>query len=71
VCGAQVRSASPLQCTYVGLARTIYIRLTYGTFGREITKCTVIYGVYIRFWPTLHICLSVVLLQYVLHSVFL
>jgi len=22
-------------------------------FGREITKCTVIYGVYIRFWPTL------------------
>ena len=22
-------------------------------FGREITKFTVIYGVYIRFWPTL------------------
>ena len=24
-------------------------------FGREITKYTVIYGVYIQFWPTLHI----------------
>jgi hypothetical protein len=42
--------------SYVGLARTIYIRCIYGTFGREITKCTVIYGVYIRFWPTLVIC---------------
>jgi hypothetical protein len=27
----------------------------YGIFGWEITKCTVIYGVYVRFWPTLHI----------------
>jgi len=27
----------------------------YGIFGREITKYTFIYGVYIRFWPTLHI----------------
>jgi len=36
-----------------GLARTIYIRCIYGIFGREITKYTVIYGVYIRFWPTL------------------
>jgi len=35
------------------LARTIYIRGIYGIFGREITKYTVIYGVYIRFWPTL------------------
>jgi hypothetical protein len=25
----------------------------YGIFGREITIHTVIYGVYIRFWPTL------------------
>jgi hypothetical protein len=25
----------------------------YGIFGREITKYTVIYGVYIQFWPTL------------------
>jgi len=29
----------------VGLARTIYVRFTYGIFGREITKYTVIYGV--------------------------
>jgi len=35
------------------LARTIYIRCVYGIFGREITIYTVIYGVYIRFWPTL------------------
>jgi hypothetical protein len=41
---------------YVGLAKTIYIRCIYGNFGREITKYTVIYGVYIRFWPTLVIC---------------
>ena len=27
----------------------------YGFFGWEITKYTVIYGVYIRCWPTLHI----------------
>ena len=38
---------------YVGLARTIYIRCIYGIFGREIIKYTVIYGVYIQFWPTL------------------
>jgi len=38
---------------YTGLARTIYIRSIYGIFGREITKYSVIYGVYIRFWPTL------------------
>jgi len=25
----------------------------YGIFGRETTKYTVIYGAYIRFWPTL------------------
>ena len=40
---------------YIGLARTIYIRCLYGTFGRKITKYTVIYGVYKRFWPTLYI----------------
>jgi hypothetical protein len=28
----------------------------YGTFGREITEDTVIYGAYIWFWPTLNIC---------------
>ena len=38
-------------------ARTIYIRCIYGIFGREITNYTVIYGAYIRFWPTLHICI--------------
>ena len=42
--------------TRVGLARTIYIRCMYGVFGREINKYTVIYGVYIRFWPTLVTC---------------
>ena len=31
----------------------IYIRCIHGIFGREITEFTVIYGVYIRFWPTL------------------
>ena len=43
-----------LQHICLGLARTIYIRFIYGIFGRESTKYTVIYGVYIRFWPTLH-----------------
>jgi len=35
------------------LARTINIMCIYGVFGRETTKYTVIYGAYIRFWPTL------------------
>jgi hypothetical protein len=48
---------------YVGLARTIYIRCIHGVFGREITKYTVIYGVYIRFWPTLTICLTLTVLS--------
>ena len=39
----------------VGLARTIHPRCIYGIFCREITKYMVIYGVYIRFWPTLRI----------------
>jgi len=43
-------------CFCVGLARTIHIRCIYGILGRNITKCTVIYGVYIRFWPTLLMC---------------
>jgi len=42
--------------TCVGLARTIYIQCIYGIFGREITKYTIMYSAYIRFWPTLHIC---------------
>ena len=41
----------------LGLARTIYIRCIYGIFGREITKFTVIYGAYIRSWPTLEMSL--------------
>ena len=47
---------SRLRTLCVGLARTMYIRLIYGIFGREITKFTVIYGVYIQFWPTLLMC---------------
>jgi len=38
----------------VGLARTIYIQYIYGIFGRKTTKYTVIYGVYIQFWPALN-----------------
>ena len=34
----------------------IYIWCVYGIFGRKNTKYTVIYGVYIRFWPTLMMC---------------
>ena len=37
----------------VALAITTYIRCIHGVFGREITKCTVIFGAHIRFWPTL------------------
>jgi hypothetical protein len=39
----------------VGLTRTIYIRCIYGIFCREITKCTAVYGGYIRSWATLRI----------------
>ena len=41
---------------FVGLAKTMYTVYIYGFVGREITIYTVIYGVYIRFWPTLFIC---------------
>jgi len=41
---------------YAGLARTIHIRCIHGIFGMEITKYTVTYGVYRRFWPPLQIC---------------
>ena len=37
------------------LARTMYIWCIYDIFGRETTKYTCIYGVYIQFWPTLGI----------------
>jgi hypothetical protein len=47
-------------CAYfvrcVRLARTIYIRCIYGNFGREITEYTVMYGVYVRFWPNQLMC---------------
>ena len=43
-----------LQVIRVGQNR-INIRCIYGIFGREITKYTVTYGVYIRFWPTLQV----------------
>jgi len=36
----------------IELARTMYIRYIYGNIGRKTTKYTVIYGIYIRFWPT-------------------
>ena len=39
-------------------AKTIYKRCISGYFGREITKYTVICGVYIWFWPTLRTCTS-------------
>ena len=38
---------------YVWVWPEPYIRFIYGILGREITKYTVIYGVYKRFWPTL------------------
>jgi hypothetical protein len=38
--------------TGVGQSHT-YARSIYGVFGREITRCTVVCGVYLRFWPTL------------------
>ena len=52
-------------CVCVGLARTINIRCTYGNFGRDITKYTVIYGVYIRFWPNLCVYVCVCARAYV------
>jgi len=44
----------------VGWAKTIYIRRIYGNSGREITRHTVTYGVYIRFWPTLCLWYAVI-----------
>jgi hypothetical protein len=52
--------------SYVGLAKTIHtirthIRCIYGDFSRDNTLFTVIYGVHIRFWPTLvirRICIA-------------
>ena len=47
-------------CVYTHMCRVgqnhIPIRCIYGILGREITKYTIIYGVYKRFWPTLYMC---------------
>ena len=70
--GERMTRLTPILCTYVGLARAvyihrifgdlpanntvyielartiyIYIRCIYGKFGREITQCMVMYGVYV------------------------
>ena len=55
---AYIATGSVLYSTLLGLARTIYKWSIYGTFGREITKYTVIYSAYISSWPTLHILLG-------------
>ena len=52
--GTHEFAKSPFRTICVGLARIIYIRYIYGIFGKEIIKYTVIYGVYIQFWPTLN-----------------
>jgi hypothetical protein len=52
----QVPTTAGLTCIgRVGQNHTFIrdIRCIYGVVGREITIHTVIYGVYIRFWPTL------------------
>ena len=46
--------SSTARAICLGLARTIHIQCIYSIFGREIAKYTVIYGVFIRFWPTLN-----------------
>ena len=33
----------------------VYVRCIYGNFGRDFIKYTVIHGVYIQFWPILHV----------------
>jgi len=45
ICTVYLAGKSPNVRTF-----TVYM---YGVFSREITKYTDIYGVYIRFWPTL------------------
>jgi len=48
-----------IRCMYGFLAGKLpdirsYTVNIYGFFGREITRYMVIYGAYIRFWPTLY-----------------
>jgi len=43
-------------CVCVGLARTIFIRFMHGIFGRETTKYTVIYSVYVYSYGQPDVC---------------
>jgi len=45
--------SDPSHAEWIGLAIAIHIRCKYGIFCRKKNKYTAIYGVYIRFWPTL------------------
>jgi len=47
------RGSSTLGQLLMSRAGQNHMRCINGIFGREIIKYTVIYGVYIRFWPTL------------------
>jgi hypothetical protein len=58
-CCSGARWVYPKLSIYVGLAKTIhmYVYMVYiSILSREIAIHTVIYGVHIRFWPTLLIC---------------
>jgi len=46
----QVKAQTVCTCR---IGQTIYIRCIYGIFGSGISKYTVNYGAYIRFWSTL------------------
>jgi hypothetical protein len=45
---------------YSGLARTTCKQCVYGVFGKEITKFAVMYGAYLRLWPTLRVFIALV-----------
>ena len=49
--------------TTCGVGQNYVIRCIHGKFGREVTKCTVKYGVYIQFWLTLTMCTVISLLK--------
>jgi hypothetical protein len=60
LCMTRRSPARPPRClcrgfSYTSRETTLGISRIYSVFGREITKYTVIYSVYIRFWPTLRI----------------
>jgi len=68
---------SHIRCIHTVLANPNHITVhhiygvyTYGIFGREIAKYIVIYGVYIRFWPTPTILPYTIYMVYT-HTVFL